>query len=207
MKDTLLTGLSSGDHSQIQYHLSCYKKYKLQAERRPSESSDGYDDDTKLEEEDKLVEGGVSRSKRRKSEDIGTLCIICNQKKVKGETKLYRICDNKRAKTFISAYRFNQDDVFSRCSIYTTAGDVFAADLVSHGTCMNKYLLKYQRDINEIVNFDVHSDPGDDILLAFDYMLSEIDLTKNGYTISSCRDIMNLKLVKNEVVNKLVKRY
>ena len=81
LKDTLLTGLSSGDHSQIQYHLSCYKKYKLQAERRPSESSDGYDDDTKLEEEDKLVEGGVSRSKRRKSEDIGTLCIICNQKK------------------------------------------------------------------------------------------------------------------------------
>ena len=76
--------------------------------------------------------GGVSRSKRRKSEDIGTLCIICNQKKVKGETKLYRICDNKRAKTFISAYRFNQDDVFSRCSIYTTAGDVFAADLFSH---------------------------------------------------------------------------
>ena len=67
---------------------------------------------------------------------------------------------------------------------------------------MNKYLLKYQRDINEIVNFDVHSDPGDDILLAFDYMLSEIDLTKNGYTISSCRDIMNLKLLKNEVVNK-----
>ena len=50
----------SGDHSQIQYHLSCDKKYKLQAERRPSESSDGYDDDTKLEEEDKLVEGGVS---------------------------------------------------------------------------------------------------------------------------------------------------
>ena len=48
------------------------------------------------------------------------LCIIGDQVKCKGDKKLMRICETKRAKLFIRAATFSKDNVYSRCSIYET---------------------------------------------------------------------------------------
>ena len=122
-------------------------------------------------------------------------CIICNHKKVKGEKKLFRVSDPNRAKLFIAAYRFNQDDVFARCSIYSTAGDIFAADVLSHKLCMKNYLVKYQRSVNDLAICYQSKIDAKDILTAFESMLSEIDLTKKAYSIATCRDMVNQNIV------------
>ena len=60
---------------------------------------------------------------------------------------------------------------------------------------MKRYILRYQRNAEEIINYD-EPDHGSDIDLneAFKAMISELYLDTKGYAISSCHDILNSKL-------------
>ena len=133
LNDDFLTSLEEEERSKIVYHVkTCQKTYLLKSVRSIGQQVTSPDlDDTYI-----IDEEVPSRAKRRKSNDLNELCIICNHKKVKGEKKLFRVSDPNRAKLFIAAYRFNQDDAFARCSIFSTAGDIFAADVLSHKLCM-----------------------------------------------------------------------
>ena len=67
------------------------------------------------------------------------LCVTCGQWKYKSNTKRYRLCQINRVKNFIKAYNFDKDEVYNKCSLYKTPGDVFALDIYAHKNCMKKY--------------------------------------------------------------------
>ena len=71
---------------------------------------------------------------------------------MKGDVKRYRICEIKRAKRLISAMRFFKDEVYDRCVLLETAGDIFAADIKYHSNCLSNHLLKFKREVELIVN-------------------------------------------------------
>lgn len=56
----------------------------------------------------------------------------------------------QRAKQFLPAIRFNKDNVFARCILYKTVGDIFAAGVVYHKNCMTNFIVKFQRNVNKI---------------------------------------------------------
>ena len=62
-------------------------------------------------------------------------CIVCNQMKSKGIVKRFRICEARRARLFLSAIKFNKDDVYTRCSLLQNIGDVYAANIMYHKKC------------------------------------------------------------------------
>ena len=75
------------------------------------------------------------------------------------DKKLFRMCEDCRAKLFLAATHFNLDSVYTRMSIDDSEEKLFAADIVSHRYCINRYLLQYCLLILE--------DCDDDILTRF----------------------------------------
>ena len=71
----------------------------------------------------------------------------------------------------MDAIKFKLDEVYTRCSIYQTIKDLFSADILSHKSCMNRYLIKYQRDEEEDSNQS-------DLKQAFETIFEEINLKK-----------------------------
>ena len=126
----------------------------------------------------------------------------------------YRICERTRAKCFLAAVRFNQDDVYKRCVLYEKPGDVYAADLYSHKDCMRKYLLKFNRDARSVLNsMDSVDENETSIHSAFDNHCSTLDLESKGYDLATCRNYMNTLLPSDEEItnlslkNLLIKKY
>ena len=71
------------------------------------------------------------------------ICIICNQVTRNKIREKYRISKENRAKQFLAAVKFNKDDVFTRCALFKTVGDIFAADLYSHKKCIQDYIRRH----------------------------------------------------------------
>ena len=73
------------------------------------------------DDNDKSPEPSCSRLKRQKASDIGDVrekpCIVCNHVKSKGDSQRWRLSEKKRAKIFISAYKFNKDYLYKMCSL------------------------------------------------------------------------------------------
>ena len=79
-------------------------------------------------------------------------CIICNQLKFKNATTMYRTCEPELASLFLSTIKYNKDDVSTRCSFIETIGDVIANDIMYHKTCTTNYLMKFEREIEKLLN-------------------------------------------------------
>ena len=84
---------------------------------------------------------------------------------------------------------------------------MYRCSIFSHKNCMKRYILRYQRNAEEIINYD-EPDHGSDIDLneAFKAMISELYLDTKGYAISSCRDILNSKLDGYAISSRKVKQ-
>ena len=78
--------------------------------------------------------------------------IICNQKKCRGDNQKLRICETRRAKQFLSAIKFNKDEFITRFILCKTVDDMFAAEVMYHKNCMKNYIMKFQRDVGEILD-------------------------------------------------------
>ena len=125
----------------------------------------------------------------------------------KGDGNLHRICEEKRAELFLCAIKLNLDEVYTRCSTCKTLEHIFAADIVSQKNCMERYLLQYQRNAEEIINYDEADDDSDiDVEEAFREMLSQLHLDTKDYAMSVCRDILNSKLEGYAISNRKVKQ-
>ena len=124
LKDGLFDEFNDNDMSSVKYHSnSCYKQYTLKSERqlRINETAELSSIDNSLVEDEPSLDV-QPRAKRRKSSNVDTpkICIIC-QKIYSGKgNKLYRLCENDRADLFLSATRFNLDEVFTRTLLYDT---------------------------------------------------------------------------------------
>ena len=69
-----------------------------------------------------------------------------------GDNQKLHICETRRAKQFLYAINFNKDEVFIRCILCKTIGEVFAADAMYYKNCMTSYIRKFHRDVSEILD-------------------------------------------------------
>ena len=146
---------------------------------------------------DQSPEPSCSRPKRQNASDIGDArekpCIICNHVKSKGDSHRWRLSEKKRAQLFISAYKFNKDCIYTRC-LYQTVGDLFAADLMYHSNCMSNYILKFRRELQEIIDVEDEQEENQRVQVVFLEIVAELELDKRGYEVSDCRKILDERL-------------
>ena len=128
LKNDLLEGIPNRNYDEIKYHVStCYTRYVRSRER--------FERKTEIAQiEDLNDEPGPSttftenKPKRRRVSDVNfTLplekpCIICNQMKSRGDTKILRISEARRASLFLPAIKFNKAEVFTHCILLESPG-------------------------------------------------------------------------------------
>ena len=125
-------------------------------------------------------------------------CIICNNYKRKGDNKRVRICENRRAKLLSSATKFFKDTVYNRCSLFGNIGDVFAADILYHKNCMSSYILKFDREVDQLINSDdtVFDNSTEDV---FNRVITNLDVSNKAHYVSNVRDIVNQEFEKSSM--------
>ena len=107
-----------------------------------------------------------------------------------------------RAKLFIEARDFLKDEVFARTSTLKSVEDIYAADVMCHKNCVKHYLLKYQRlKESSFPTKNAQDSPsliedGSNQYHVFLKVVSELDLERKGYTVSECREMLNIMLPK-----------
>lgn len=204
--------------SDFVYHMNneCYKKYTLQKtldkivsdkiafDARPAET-----DTTESPAED------LSRSSRSQSipradpsdtsEMYKQTCVICGHIKHKGQYEKYRISESNRAKTFLEATTYLQDEVYTRTCDLQNEHSVFGADLYCHKPCIRTYISKYElasRTPTEQIS---------DKRQAWMHVIEDIQTglyQGEGYELSHIRDCMNTHMLDSSscsVTNKEVK--
>ena len=110
--------------------------------------------------------------------------LFANKKKIKNDEKFYRICEAERANMFLDAIRFNLDDVFSRASIYANKEQLFAADILYHKNCMNRYMLRYKRDLNDATEDNISKKHHSLLQEKFVLTIEELNLKNEGYSVT-----------------------
>ena len=157
--------------SEFFYHLDCYKKYCLKAERTKKKGKIALAFETNVSDSNEAFKRRHSGRQKRD----GDWCVICGNKKYKGDIKLLRICEKDRAEKFLVATHYFQDEVFSRTSTLDDINSVFAADILYHSACMSHYLIKYSRHKEEFDTL-VHDTT---VKNAFQILLDTIDFAQN----------------------------
>ena len=84
-------------------------------------------------------------------------------------------------------------------------------DILTHNSCMKKYLLKYDRKIESVMNNlskeEHECNNSEDVKKAFEEVVSELDLKCNGYSVTYVREKMSEKLGSNDLMtNRYVKK-
>ena len=67
------------------------------------------------------------------------------------DTKILRISEARRASLFLSTIEFNKDEVFTRCILLGSPGDIFAADIMYYKN-YQIFWRKSEREIEMIMN-------------------------------------------------------
>ena len=110
------------------------------------------------------------------------------------DNKLLRLCETDRANVFISASRFNLDDVYTRTSFYDVKENLFAADILSHKQCLNKYLLQYKRDMDRTIRYHLE-DFEDELNVRFKLTVESLDFWLQSFLLFAyC--LMNNLIIK-----------
>ena len=74
-------------------------------------------------------------------------------------------------------------------------GDVFAADVMYHKKCRNKYLKQFQRDVDRLMQADFDKSGNEDaVTAAFNQLILTLDPNTTGYAVSDIRDALNTQL-------------
>jgi len=204
LRDNLFQGIDQEKQERIKYHVNtCYLRYSRLAQRTEArkqyltQEEQNNDRDNESKEDTNIT---ARKSKRRKSLEIErtSLCVVCNQKKCKGDYNLYRISAVKRAKQLLLASKFFKDDVHTRCALLESPGDVFAADIMYHNNCLSSYILKFKRDI-ELMTAESEDDFNEDAETLVDDYIDGLQLTDKAYSISNVRDDINKRLKANKI--------
>ena len=72
--------------------------------------------------------------------------------KSRGGTKILRINEVRGASFSLPAIKFNKDEVFTRCILLGSPGDIFAVDIMYHKNCLSNYLRKFKREVEMIMD-------------------------------------------------------
>ena len=200
------------NRSQIK---QCYKVYSCKFKRyHPSASHLAPELEATTEDEKKAIDtparlrkstrsrsdsGEIQNPKLPKSKKTVPVCEIC-LKLVSGSwpnqnKKLFRISEMKvgdsRATRFLSAMKFNEDNIHKKFIFCQTVEDLFAADVYYHSKCMILYLMNYERHVNKLLQNIRREDTevvlGEDVNL----LLENLDLESQAYTLSDITKMIN----------------
>ena len=192
---------------EIKYHVNiCYPCYVRSSER--------FEKKTEIAQiEDLIDELGPStsftqnRPIRRSVSDVSFTLpsekpfIICNQMKSRGDTKILRISEVRRASLFLSAIKFNKDEVFTQCILLGSSGDIFVADVMYHKNCLSNYLRKFEREVEMIMNPPLDYAENVEITKILQELstVRTINIKNHAYCLSDCRDSVNEVLNRQRV--------
>ena len=189
INDSLFKGVvSEEDQTSFKYHVNtCYQRYVRNAERTidGKKNLEGENEtDSKVIE---TTETSYRNSKRRKS-DVTTnltkqLCIVCDQPKSKGDSNLFRISSFKRAKQLLLASKFFKDNVYTRCVLFESPGDIFPSDVMYHNNCISAYILKFKRELELMSNENDDEFSSKSDILINDF-IKNLQIVNNAYPLS-----------------------
>ena len=134
------------------------------------------------------------------------VCVICTKTQHKGERQKFRICESSRAKLFLKATSYLQDEVFSRVADLESESRVFGADLMYHKLCLETYLRKYDRGVS---SHKKERESSSKRLLFLQEVESIKELIDRGFGVplSEIRDTLNEKYGDSFISNKEVKLF
>ena len=103
---------------------------------------------------------------------------------------------NRRAKLFLSVTKFFKDTVYDRCSLLGNIGNIFAADILYYKNCMSSYILKFDREVDQLINSDdtVFDNSTEDV---FNRVITNLDVSNKAHYVSNVRDIVNQEFEKS----------
>ena len=116
--------------------------------------------------------------------------------KSRGDTKILRINEARRASLFLSAIKFNKDEVFTRCILFGSPGDIFAADIMYHKNYLSNCLRKFESEVEMIMNPPLDSAKNVEITNIFQEFVKTVNIKNHAYFLSACHDSFN------EVLNR-----
>ena len=175
LNDDLLHGIESEDLKRIQYHCKgCYGPYRLKGQRYKPEPTKRKSESEDISKDSFLVSPSTNRQKRSKpskSPDVKEKpCVICDHVKCHGVSERSRVETYDVAERLLKAVTFNKDPVYTRLVLLKDIGDVFAADVMYHKKCMNKYLKQFQRDVDRLMQTDFDNSGNEDVVTALSYL-------------------------------------
>ena len=189
-EDGLVTNIDQNRLVDIRYHVkSHYATYKKKGARHKVETPK-----RKPEEPDlSPLTSAITRPKRfitiTSLDPRDKPCVICNHVKCQGDTKRFRIESSEVAGRLLKAANFN------KLIFLKETGDVWAKGIMYHNNCMNKYISKFQRDVEKLLADDFENpEKSNHIEKAFNGMIGSLDIGTNGYALSDDRDTLKKKL-------------
>lgn len=191
------------------YHMTnyCYKKYTLRKtlnaviEKRKASDPLTPTECANEPESHRVRSQGISRPPPSRQCDIYShKCVICMHVKHLNAYEKCRISETDRAKKFLEATVFLQDEVYSRTCDLQDEHSIFGADLFCHKLCIRNYLAKFDRAKAKPAG----SQPITMKKKAWFKVMSEIETglrNGDGYELSHVRDRINSELNKDIKVN------
>ena len=119
--------------------------------------------------------------------------------KSRGDTTILKTSEVRRASLFLSAIKFNRDEVFTRCILLGSPGDIFTADIMYHKNCLSNYLRKFEREVKMIMNPPLDSAENVEITNIFQDFVRTINIKNHAYFLSDCHDSFNEVLNRQEM--------
>ena len=144
--------------------------------------------------------GTLPESKKAKTEQ--PKCDICHRRSEKPWPNevltLYRVSEMKegdcRASRFLSAMKYNNDEITKKYIYCTTVGDIYAADVMYHGNCMTNYLKKYERNVNQLIQNMQREDYENYKSDGIEKLLNRLDFEHQAYSITDITRMINKEL-------------
>ena len=133
-------------------------------------------------------------------------CVICGKSQHNNETAKYRMEESERAAIFLKAASHLMDEVFTRVADLQDVFDVFAANIIYHSVCLELYLRRYERSLNDSSSLPRVSNKRATFQIETE-RIKPILGWGNRLTLSEIRDIINTKQDKAEISNKEVKLF
>ena len=85
----------------------------------------------------------------------------------------------------LKAANFNKDEIHIRLIFLKETGDVWAKDIMYRNNCMDKYISKFQRDVDKLLADDFgNPEKSNHIEEAFNDVIDSLDIGTNGYALS-----------------------
>ena len=218
-QDVVLERLENVEDDFV-YHISnsCYKKYTmvktLESIKSKRKISEQFTESVDLPLENKSE---LPRKKTRSSDTPRSgpssekrperlRCVVCNKGQNKSNSEKFRLCECPRAKLFLDAATYFQDEIYTRIADVEDVSRVFGADLFYHSSCMHNYLGKYtyQQKKSDSKNCLVNKRQ---LLSNEIFHIDRILKEGNGIAISDIRDLINENNEIETMSNKEVELY